>query len=56
MRQICIFCPDCHGKFFIVEEDVVEGESVECDLCSAQIEIVQESPIKIRLYDEDEYF
>jgi uncharacterized protein YbaR (Trm112 family) len=52
--QICIFCPDCRGRFFLDKSDIVEEDILECNLCSAEIEILQENPVKIRLV-QDEY-
>ncbi|MCF7812554.1 lysine biosynthesis protein LysW [Candidatus Gracilibacteria bacterium] len=53
-EEIYIFCPDCRGKFEVVREDIVEGEVLECSLCGAEIEIVQEDPTKIKLLTEEE--
>ena len=50
---IHIYCPDCRGKFDIDRSDVIEDEVIECDLCGAEVVIVNEDPIKIRLYDGD---
>ncbi len=52
-EEIYIFCPDCRGKFEVELADIIEGEVLECPLCGAEIEIVQESPIKIQLLRED---
>ncbi len=56
MEEIIIFCPDCRGQFEIDSEDIVEGELIECPLCGAEIEVLSESPIKIRLWSEDNTF
>ncbi len=50
MEETVIFCPDCRGKFGVLPEDVIEGEILECPLCGAEIEILQENPLKIRLF------
>jgi len=52
-EEIYIFCPDCRGKFEVELADIVEGEVLECSLCGAEIEILQENPIKIQLLKED---
>ena len=56
VSEITIFCPDCRGKFEIEPDDIVEGDIVECSLCGAEIEVLQEDPIKLRLYSEDNEF
>jgi len=52
-KEIYIFCPDCRGKFEVEREDIVESEVLECSLCGAEIEVVQENPVKIRLLSEE---
>ncbi|MCF7906156.1 hypothetical protein K9L63_03145 [Candidatus Gracilibacteria bacterium] len=52
-KEIYIFCPDCRGKFEVERTDITEGEILECSLCGAEIEVLQEQPIKIRLLSED---
>lgn len=53
-QKVCIFCPDCRGRFFLEKSDIIEEDVLECTLCGAEIEILQENPIKIRLV-QDEY-
>jgi uncharacterized Zn finger protein len=52
-EEIYIFCPDCRGKFEVERTDIAEGEILECSLCGAEIEILQENPVKIRLLSEE---
>lgn len=54
--EITIYCNDCRGKFSAYTEDIVEGELIECTLCSAELEVIMEDPIKLRLYSEDNIF
>lgn len=53
-EEIYIFCPDCRGKFEVERTDIVEGEILECSLCGAEIEIIQQDPVKIQLLKEDD--
>lgn len=53
-REICIFCPDCRGRFYVKKADIVEEDILECSLCGAEIEILQEVPLKVRIV-QDEY-
>ncbi len=53
-QKVRIFCPDCRGRFFVDRSDIVEEDVLECPLCSAEIEILSEDPIQIRLV-QDEY-
>ncbi len=57
-KEIIIFCPDCRGKFQVNESDIIEDDILECPLCGAELIVVQEDPIKLRLVDpeKDEFF
>lgn len=55
-KEVIIYCPDCRGKFEIDESDIIEEEILECPLCGAEIIVIQEDPIKIKLYTEDDDF
>lgn len=57
-KQIIIFCPDCRGKFDIDRIDIVEDDMLECPLCGAELVVLQEDPIKLRLVDpeKDDFF
>lgn len=52
-ETVTIYCPDCRGRFEVPADAVCEGELVDCDLCGAEIEVMQEDPIKVRLYCEE---
>lgn len=51
-----IFCPDCRGRFEIDQNDIIEDEVLECSLCGAEILVVREDPIRIKLFSEDDDF
>lgn len=53
-RNVTIFCPDCRGRFNVQRSDIIEEDILECSLCGAEIEVLQERPIKLRLV-LDEY-
>ena len=50
---VTIYCPDCRGRFQAPSDAVCEGEILDCDLCGAEVEVVQDTPIKVRLYSEE---
>lgn len=54
--NITIFCPECRGRFRVERDEIVEGEIIDCPLCTAEIITLQENPIKIALYNEDNIF
>ena len=56
VEEFIIYCPDCRGKFEVDAEDFVEEEILECDLCGAEIVVVDVDPIKLRLLEPGEDF
>jgi uncharacterized protein YbaR (Trm112 family) len=46
INEFIIYCPDCRGKFEVAAEDFMEEEILECDLCGAEIMVVETDPIK----------
>ena len=52
-KQIVIFCPDCRGKFDVAKHDIIEDDMLECPLCGAEMVVLQEDPIKLKLVDPE---
>ncbi|MDE3106051.1 MAG: hypothetical protein KGK08_12825 [Acidobacteriota bacterium] len=48
-------CPECDNPILIDDEDVEEGETVQCDECGADLEIVAVDPIELVAVDEPAY-
>ena len=46
-------CPEC-GAVVIVDDDVVEGEILECEECGAELEVISVSPLELELAPEEE--
>jgi len=55
-RILVIYCPDCRGKFEIEHSDIEEDEILECSLCGAEIKVICENPIRLKLYCGDDDF
>lgn len=56
LSLVSMYCPDCRGRFEVERNDIAEDEVIECALCGAEILIVQEDPIKVKLYTEEDDF
>ena len=48
-------CPECDTPLNIDVDDVEEGETVSCDECGAELEIVSVEPLEIALVDAEGY-
>jgi alpha-aminoadipate carrier protein LysW len=48
-------CPECDNPLSINSDEVDEGETVQCDECGADLEIVSVDPIELAAMDEAGY-
>ena len=52
---MAVVCPECDNPLTIDTEEVEEGETVQCDECGADLEIVSVDPLEIAVVDETGY-
>jgi alpha-aminoadipate carrier protein LysW len=53
--DMAVVCPECDNPLTIDAEEVEEGETVQCDECGADLEVVSVDPLEIALVDEAGY-
>jgi alpha-aminoadipate/glutamate carrier protein LysW len=47
-------CPECEGAIDIEDEDVEEGQTLDCPECGAELEVVSTNPLELNaITDED---
>jgi lysine biosynthesis protein LysW len=49
-----VMCPDCESDLDLDEEDVEEGDVVECPECGSEFEVVSTGPLELTKIDADE--
>jgi alpha-aminoadipate/glutamate carrier protein LysW len=47
-------CPECESVLDFDAEDVEEGDTLECDECGTEFEVVSVDPLEITKVDETE--
>lgn len=48
-------CPECEAALDVEDDEVEEGEVINCPECGAEMEVVQTNPIELeRIEEEDE--
>ncbi len=52
---MAVVCPECDNPLTIDADEVEEGETVQCDECGADLEIVSVDPLEIAAVDEAVY-
>ncbi len=48
-----MLCPECDNALDIDADDVEEGDSVTCDECGTEYEIVATEPLQLSRVDEE---
>jgi alpha-aminoadipate/glutamate carrier protein LysW len=47
-------CPECEGVIDVEDEEVEEGQTLDCPECGAELEVVSINPVELNLVaDED---
>ncbi len=47
-------CPECDAAIDIEEEELEEGQIVDCPECGAELEVVSTNPVQVELVKDDE--
>jgi alpha-aminoadipate/glutamate carrier protein LysW len=48
-------CPECDTPLDIDQEEIEEGDTVTCDECGADIEVVSSDPLELASIDAEGY-
>lgn len=48
-------CPDCENTLNIDLEEVEEGETITCDECGAEFEVVSADPLELSKVEDEGY-
>ncbi len=47
-------CPVCEGSFYLDEEEVEEGDLINCEECGAELEVVSTDPLEMEAMEEED--
>ena len=47
-------CPECDALLEVDEDEVEEGDIINCGDCGLELEVVHRSPLEVERTDEDE--
>ena len=48
---MAVVCPECDNPIIVDVDDVEEGETVQCDECGMDLEIVSVDPLEVAAVD-----
>lgn len=52
---MAVACPECDNPLHLDADEMEEGETLQCDECGADLEVVGTDPLEIALVDEAAY-
>lgn len=52
---MAVTCPECDNPLDIDVDDVEEGETVTCDECGTELEVVSTDPLQLSIVDAEGY-
>jgi alpha-aminoadipate carrier protein LysW len=53
--KMAVVCPECDNPIVVDTDEVEEGETVQCDECGIDLEIVSVDPLELVPVDEAGY-
>ncbi len=52
---MAVVCPECDSPIVVDVDEVEEGETVQCDECGMDLEIVSVDPLELAAVDDGGY-
>jgi alpha-aminoadipate/glutamate carrier protein LysW len=52
---MAVVCPECDNPIVVDVDEVEEGETVQCDECGVDLEVVSVDPLELAPVDEAGY-
>jgi alpha-aminoadipate carrier protein LysW len=49
---MAVLCPECDTPITIDPDEVEAGETVQCEECGAELEVISVDPLEIAVVDE----
>jgi alpha-aminoadipate/glutamate carrier protein LysW len=47
-------CPACEAVIDLEDEEIEEGQTVDCPECGAELEVVNTNPVELDVLEEEE--
>ncbi len=47
-------CPECEAMVDVDEEDIEEGQTLDCPECGAELEVVNTNPVELDVISSEE--
>ena len=52
---MAVVCPECDNPITVDSDEVEEGETIQCEECGTELEVVSVDPLEIAPVDEAGY-
>ncbi len=51
---VMAFCPECEATLDVEDEDIEEGQRLDCPECGAELEVVNTNPLELDVVTTEE--
>jgi alpha-aminoadipate carrier protein LysW len=52
---MAVVCPECDNPILVDADEIEEGETVQCDECGLELEVISVDPLELAPVDEAAY-
>ena len=52
---MAVLCPECDSPITVDGDEVEAGETIQCEECGTELEVVSTDPLEVALIDESGY-
>lgn len=52
---MAVLCPECDSPIIVDSDEVEAGETIQCEECGTELEVVSADPLEIAAVDEAGY-
>lgn len=52
---MAVLCPECDSPITVDTEEVEAGETIQCEECGTELEVVSADPLEVAPIDEEGY-
>jgi alpha-aminoadipate/glutamate carrier protein LysW len=54
LEDAMAICPECEAPIDIEENEIEEGQTLDCPECGAELEVVSTNPVELDLIEEED--
>ena len=52
---MAVLCPECDSPIIVDADEIEQGETIQCEECGTELEVVSADPLEVALIEEVGY-